>query len=30
MLSRIVILSNNARKSCDVGNKKDATGTWER
>lgn len=27
MLSRMVILSNNARKSCDGGNKKDATGT---
>jgi len=26
MLSRMAILSNNARKSCDVGNKNEATG----
>lgn len=30
MLSDVVILSNNARKSCDVGNEKEASGTWKR
>lgn len=30
MLSDVVILSNNARKSCDVGNEKEASGAWKR